>query len=135
MYRVQAERQRWSNDEIGLLISKRADHDPVFYVAKPIELRPLEPGERVEGPTLSLRLREAQALMDDLWQAGLRPTEGSGSAGSLATTERHLGDMSQVAKEWRELAQHLVKVVIPPVGIRNEFASGHDMLNKLREPK
>lgn len=35
----------------------------------------------------------AQALMDDLWRIGVRPTEGSGSAGSLAATERHLEDM------------------------------------------
>lgn len=35
----------------------------------------------------------AQELMDQLWQAGLRPSEGSGSAGSLAATERHLADM------------------------------------------
>jgi hypothetical protein len=35
----------------------------------------------------------AQELIDQLWQAGLRPSEGSGSAGSLAATERHLADM------------------------------------------
>ena len=35
----------------------------------------------------------AQELIDQLWQAGLRPSEGSGSAGSLAATERHLDDM------------------------------------------
>ncbi len=34
-----------------------------------------------------------QRLMDELWHAGFRPTEGSGSAGSLAATERHLADM------------------------------------------
>ena len=36
---------------------------------------------------------EAQQLMDTLWECGLRPTEGSGSAGSLAATQRHLEDM------------------------------------------
>lgn len=34
-----------------------------------------------------------QRLMDELWNVGLRPTEGTGSAGSLAATERHLTDM------------------------------------------
>jgi hypothetical protein len=32
-----------------------------------------------------------------LWNCGLRPTEGSGSAGSLAATQRHLDDMRTVA--------------------------------------
>jgi hypothetical protein len=36
-------------------------------------------------------------LMDQLWQCGLRPTEGTGSAGSLAATERHLKDMREIA--------------------------------------
>ncbi len=42
---------------------------------------------------VSLSSIEAQALMDWLWKAGLRPTEGSGSVGALAATERHLKDM------------------------------------------
>jgi hypothetical protein len=46
---------------------------------------------------LRLGIQQAQQLMDELWQCGLRPTEGSGSAGSLAATERHLKDMQLVA--------------------------------------
>ncbi len=45
---------------------------------------------------LSLDFLEAQALMDRLWKAGLRPTEGSGSAGALAATQNHLADMQQL---------------------------------------
>jgi hypothetical protein len=45
------------------------------------------------NPTFSLSMGAAQALMDDLWNVGLRPTEGTGSAGSLAATQRHLEDM------------------------------------------
>lgn len=41
----------------------------------------------------TLDYEDAQTLMDDLWNAGLRPTEGSGSAGALAATQRHLEDM------------------------------------------
>lgn len=44
-------------------------------------------------PIVNLPQEQAQALMDQLWNCGLRPTEGSGSAGSLAATERHLEDM------------------------------------------
>ncbi len=39
---------------------------------------------------------EAQQLMDDLWQCGIRPTEGSGSAGAMAAQTRHLEDMRKL---------------------------------------
>lgn len=41
----------------------------------------------------------AQTLMDDLWNAGLRPTEGTGSAGALRAVERHLEDMRRLVFE------------------------------------
>lgn len=46
-----------------------------------------------EVPAFPLRFEHAQELMDDLWACGLRPTEGAGSAGALAATQRHLEDM------------------------------------------
>ena len=55
-----------------------------------------KPGLVVE-PTLRIGMAEAQTLMDDLWNAGLRPTEGAGSAGSLRATEAHLNDMRALA--------------------------------------
>ena len=45
---------------------------------------------------MSLSDLEAQALMDRLWSADFRPSEGSGSAGSLAATERHLADLRKL---------------------------------------
>ncbi len=51
----------------------------------------------VTDPTLHLGANEAQQLMDDLWQCGYRPSEGSGSAGSLKATEKHLSDMRDIA--------------------------------------
>jgi hypothetical protein len=51
---------------------------------------------RVISPTFKLHEDEAQVLMDSLWSCGIRPTEGSGSAGSLAATERHLNDMRAI---------------------------------------
>ena len=44
-----------------------------------------------------LTLDKAQQLMDDLWQCGLRPAEGSGSAGSMKKIEDHLADMQKIA--------------------------------------
>lgn len=60
-----------------------------------ITVRTVGAGERVD-PAFTLNIDDAQTLMDDLWRAGLRPTEGAGSAGSLAATERHLEDMRRL---------------------------------------
>ncbi len=53
---------------------------------------------RISDPTISIGKDEAQLLMDDLWQAGIRPSEGSGSAGSLRATEKHLNDMRKIVE-------------------------------------
>ena len=66
--------------------------DHKWAVARPAILETVEEGT-VEQPMLEVPLEAAQGLMDELWRVGLRPTEGSGSAGSLAATERHLADM------------------------------------------
>ena len=50
-------------------------------------------------PSAAIRLEpeNAQTLMDDLWQAGIRPTEGAGTAGSMKATQKHLEDMRAIA--------------------------------------
>ena len=57
--------------------------------------------ERDEGmmctPTFMIGDLEAQELIDALWSVGFRPSEGSGSAGSLKATEKHLADMRLIA--------------------------------------
>lgn len=56
-------------------------------------------------PTFRIKTTAAQILMDDLWNSGIRPTEGTGSAGSLAATERHLAD-------FRKLVEHHLKIIL-----------------------
>jgi len=34
--------------------------------------------------------------MDSLWDCGLRPSEGTGSAGALSATQKHLDDMRKI---------------------------------------
>lgn len=72
------------------------------YIAREITFTKRDDGQ-VTPPILSLEMSEAQHLMDVLWDCGLRPSEGSGSAGSLAATEKHLADM-------RKLAFHALQV-------------------------
>ena len=56
----------------------------------------LEEDQTIE-PTTKISLSAAQELMDDLWRAGLRPSEGAGSAGAMRATERHLEDLRKIA--------------------------------------
>lgn len=67
-------------------------------IAQPLQLVvPKDDGLTYEtAPFVSIHRDSAQALMDELWSIGLRPSEGTGSAGSLAATERHLADMRAI---------------------------------------
>ena len=60
--------------------------------ADPLVFRELDEGAMMR-PTLKIEYEDGQSLIDSLWTCGLRPSEGSGSAGSLKATERHLEDM------------------------------------------
>lgn len=53
---------------------------------------------------IEIPISSAQVLMDDLWAAGLRPTEGSGSAGSLKATENHLNDMRKIVAKQLDIS-------------------------------
>lgn len=70
--------------------------------AEPIVMKQRDPNLMLE-PSLSLEPEAAQTLMDDLWNCGIRPTEGTGSAGALAATQRHLEDMRKLVFNERKL--------------------------------
>ena len=59
----------------------------------------LKESERPEQCLTLLPPREAQQLMDELYAAGVRPSEGQGSAGAMKATERHLEDMRSLVFE------------------------------------
>jgi len=48
-------------------------------------------------PTMQLSSHEAQQLMDELWTCGLRPSEGTGSAGQSAAQQKHIDDLRAIA--------------------------------------
>lgn len=94
MMEVKCRRQAW-NDCIEVAVFVKDER--TVRVAEPLTLKELKPGEAISAPTFSMDNDVAQGLMDELWRCGLRPSEGSGSAGSLAATERHLKDMQAIA--------------------------------------
>ena len=90
---IKATRAPWW-DAIELLVYEKSEGK--LSVARAVQMEATEPGACV-GPTMRLQMTEAQELMDSLWQCGLRPSEGTGSAGAMAATERHLADMQKIA--------------------------------------
>jgi hypothetical protein len=48
-------------------------------------------------PTVKMTNDAAQALMDDLWVCGIRPTAGAGSAGAMQAAQSHIADLRAIA--------------------------------------
>ena len=91
---IAARRALFSNKiELSMVV---AWSDGSLSAAKHVEMAHVEEGMLVD-PFMVMPLETAQLLMDELWNCGLRPSEGTGSAGSLAATERHLKDMKTIA--------------------------------------
>lgn len=90
----------WRHQAIDLLIYSKDDVGG-FWVARSPEMVSHVQGYEVQ-PTLRIDNDAAQALMDGLWECGVRPTAGAGSAGAMAATEKHLADMRRLA-----FAKHL----------------------------
>ena len=87
------------NFGIGIMIyDDSGDH---LCVGRDITMEVVEKNECV-GHTTTIDHTAAQLLMDSLWDCGIRPTEGSGSAGAMAATERHLKDMQSLVFKGRK---------------------------------
>jgi len=72
------------------------------HVAVNMEMKEIHDHEYHE-PVMRISKTMAQVLMDDLWNTGIRPTEGMGSAGSFAAQEKHLNDMRKIASSQLEI--------------------------------
>lgn len=96
------QRMPWDEGVQVLLVAGPRFPGDQRYVATSVSFEPMKEGEFAE-PTFRLRSEEAQALMDGLWAAGIRPTEGHGSTGQLGAIERHLADMRMLVQKSYEV--------------------------------
>ena len=81
--------------DLTQIVVRKKSQDGKVWFAKPVEFEPLEPNT-YQQPHFLIGTHELQILMDSIWECGIRPSQGSGSAGSLAATERHLADMQKL---------------------------------------
>lgn len=80
---------------------------PTVGVAQDMKLLMSTPeNEGTEYPPLmTLSADECQQFMDELWRAGIRPTEGAGSVGQLGAVQRHLEDMRSLVFKQQTTSQ------------------------------
>jgi hypothetical protein len=69
--------------------------------------------EKLDKEYHPLQIDEAagQQLMDELYRAGIRPTEGMGSAGSMAAAQEHLKTLERQVVEVRTTQNRLLALV------------------------
>ena len=94
------------NDELIIKVNRQPYFDGIelygfienkntLGIAQPLVVENGEYG-RSSNAFCKLTNSSAQYLIDELWRCGLRPTDGTGSAGSLLATEKHLDDMRKI---------------------------------------
>lgn len=94
-FKMRASRARISMGADKIEFYAFQDGDGGSYAAEPLSLKQHNKFDSVL-PFYTLSISESQVIMDDLWSAGIRPSEGSGSAGSLKATQDHLADMKTI---------------------------------------
>lgn|GEM_PF-2943806 len=84
------------------LISQRLPHGEVAVICSlpPLALSTVLPGMPRPAPAFQLSMRSAQAMLDALWEAGIRPSSGQqqGANTDLVVTlmKEHLADLRRV---------------------------------------
>jgi hypothetical protein len=91
--KVFCRREEIWGDSISFFLRER--YSDGISIGQPVVMKVLSEEDRMQAtePTFVLHASAAQSLMDSLWDCGLRPSEGSGSAGAMAATQKHLEDM------------------------------------------
>ena len=67
-------------------------------IAKPMVFEKIEIGLHVD-PVLSMKKQEAEALMNELWRVGIRPSNGEGNVGQIGAIKHHLNDMRAIVEK------------------------------------
>lgn len=95
-FQIRAIRESFESNPDGIKLFAKQTKGKQRYYAQELKFKQTNVNERVQ-PFLVIDKHEAQKLIDDLWDCGLRPSEGSGSAGAMLATQEHLRDMKDIA--------------------------------------
>lgn len=101
------ERHLWS-DEVFIYLRARYDNNRIAYVSN-LTMKMSEEGKLPDYEPLRFSIEGAQRLMDELWNCGLRPSEGTGSAGAMRQAEDHLATLKKDNDRLHELVAIMIK--------------------------
>lgn len=93
----------WNGDELAIHIGTMevtAGGKEIYGKVHPLVMSnydPMDPGTYPsDAPALSITHEEAQQFMDELYRAGIRPRDGSGSVGQITAKDAHLADLRRI---------------------------------------
>lgn len=98
VWHINAQREIWT-DAIAIRLGIKTGSG--FAVARPLTMEVIEPGLMTD-PTFRLPFDAAQRLMDELWQAGVKPSQSVGSTGQVEAIKYHLEDMRKLVFKERK---------------------------------
>ena len=93
-FKIRLQRGPWGGGYDVILMNHLKGSNDVLII-EDVTIKTISP-DHIINPLFNLNRKDAQILMDDLWDAGVRPSEGTGSAGALAATQKHLDDMRKI---------------------------------------
>jgi hypothetical protein len=95
---------RWGTRAINLYFYEKLSGNKIA-VSSNLIFETVDEFDAIPMDSIVLPVEVAQELMDSLWQCGLRPSEGTGSAGALKATENHLKDLQELSKRLLSLVE------------------------------
>lgn len=81
---------------------ERVDAEHIAVVSNPLVLE-VVPFPSRDTTLLSIHEEQAQVLMDDLWRAGVRPTDFQDPGGEVAAQRAHITDLQRVLDAYIEM--------------------------------
>ena len=92
-----ARRPIWLGDRVHLHVLTHTQSGK-SAIATNMTFDELSPNESVSScPVMDMSFDEAQSLMNELWECGVRPAGAAGSMGQLTAVNAHLQDMRKIA--------------------------------------
>jgi len=84
---------------IGFQVQEIDAQGNIRAIGEPVIMKSVTSDGSVFHPTstMTLRYEQAQTLIDDLWNSGLRPSENKYTSETFKATKAHLEDMRQLA--------------------------------------
>jgi len=101
--RPRVQKRPWNDDYVFWLVGYDIPGGTDYrnakrYVVTEVELTEFSEGSEYPAPSFTVPNLEIQGVMDELWRAGVRPTE-VGTAGHVAAVQAHADHMEKMLEQ------------------------------------